>query len=324
MEGVGGGLIIAISALLWLVYLMPTWLRRRQYMATERNAVRLQQTLRILAETAEIPDEIRAEATARSVAEQHRALRQAAQKAESVSRSNDAAATRVLSRKRQSKRTRVEADEFREPSKKAAAVSAIAASRLRHTRLMSTVVLTAAIVAAGFGVTEVLTTGSWILLAGSVVVGFGALGMLQRIATVAAARRATQAVDDTITVTAPVQSFTDWQRSEPERPTWTPVPLPKPMYLSRQADSPGIDFSRVRAIAAAAAEADEQLRAALAEPEVTQISIKRDQKTPVAGVSSGAGLSGAGLSGYEAMGHIGEASPGITDLNDVLRRRRAV
>jgi hypothetical protein len=318
MEGVGGGLIIAISALLWLVYLMPTWLRRRQYMATERNAVRLQQTLRILAETAEIPDEIRAEATARSVAEQHRALRQAAQKAESVSRSNDAAATRELSRKTQSKRTRVEADELREPSKKAAAVSAIAAARLRRTRLMSTVVLTAAIVGAGIGVSEVQTTGSWILLAGSVVVGFGALGMLQRIATVAAARRATQAVDDTVTVTAPVQSFTDWQRSEPERPTWTPVPLPKPMYLSRRADTPGIDFSRVRAIAAAA-EADEQLRAALAEPEVTQISTKRDQRAPAAGVPSG-----AGLSGYEAMGHIGETSPGITDLNDVLRRRRAV
>jgi len=316
VESVGGGVIIAISALLWLVYLMPTWFRRRQYMATERNAVRLQQTLRILAETAEIPDEIRAEATARSVAEQHRALRQSAQKAESVSRSNDAAATRVLS-KRASRRTAARATELREPSKRAAAVSAIASARLRRTRLMSTLVLSAAIVGAGIGVAEALN-GSWILLASSVVVGFGALGMLQRIATVAAARRATQAVDRTITVSAPVQSFTDWQRSEPERPTWTPVPLPKPLYLSRRAETAGLDFAQVRAAAAAAAEADERLRAALAEPEVTQISTKRDQKTPAAKDSSDA------ASGFAAMGHLGETSPGITDLNDVLRRRRAV
>ncbi|THG30144.1 hypothetical protein [Naasia lichenicola] len=319
VEGVGGGVIIAIAAALWLVYLMPTWLRRRQYMATERNAVRLQQTLRILAETAEIPDEVRAEATAKSVAEQHRALRQSARKAESVSRSNDAAASRELSRKRQSKRTTVKDAELREPIKKAAAVSAIAASRLRRTRLMSTVVLVAAIVGAVFGATEVLTTGSWIALVASVVVGFGALGMLQRIATVAAARRATQEVDRTITVAPPVQSFTDWQRSDPERPTWTPVPLPKPLYLSHREDAPGIDFSRVRAEAAAAAEADELLRAALAEPEVTQLSTKREQKAaaPAASESSDG-------SGYAAMGHIGETSPGITDLNDVLRRRRAV
>ena len=68
-----GGIIIALSAVLWLAYLLPTWLHRRQYMATERNAVRLQQTLRVLAATAEVPDEVRAEANARSIA-QHQAL----------------------------------------------------------------------------------------------------------------------------------------------------------------------------------------------------------------------------------------------------------
>ena len=52
LTGLGGGIMLAIAAVLWLVYLLPTWLRRREYLATERNAVRLQQTIRVLAETA--------------------------------------------------------------------------------------------------------------------------------------------------------------------------------------------------------------------------------------------------------------------------------
>ncbi|ERK70130.1 hypothetical protein N136_03526, partial [Leifsonia aquatica ATCC 14665] len=76
----GGGVVVAIAAVLWLAYLIPVWLRRREYVATERNAVRLQQTLRILAETSELPDEVRMEATARTVAEQQRVLRRAEQR----------------------------------------------------------------------------------------------------------------------------------------------------------------------------------------------------------------------------------------------------
>src|SRR5215207_3682302 len=68
MDVIGGGVLVAAAAALWIAYLLPTWLRRRQYLATERNAVRLQQTLRILAETAETPEAVRVEATAREVA----------------------------------------------------------------------------------------------------------------------------------------------------------------------------------------------------------------------------------------------------------------
>ena len=67
-EALGGGVMVAFAAALWVVYLMPTWSRRRHYLATERNAVRLQQTLRVLAETAEVPEEVHLEANARTVA----------------------------------------------------------------------------------------------------------------------------------------------------------------------------------------------------------------------------------------------------------------
>ena len=74
MDVIGGGVLVAAAAALWIAYLLPSWLRRRQYLDTERNAVRLQQTLRILAETAETPEAVRVEATAREVASQQRIL----------------------------------------------------------------------------------------------------------------------------------------------------------------------------------------------------------------------------------------------------------
>ena len=82
----GGGVVVALAAALWLAYLIPVWLRRREYLATERNAVRLQQTLRILAETSELPDAVRYEATARTVAEQQRILRRAEERVKADAR----------------------------------------------------------------------------------------------------------------------------------------------------------------------------------------------------------------------------------------------
>ncbi len=47
--------MLALAAGLWLVYLVPNWLRRKEFVATERNAVRPQRTIRVMAETAEAP-----------------------------------------------------------------------------------------------------------------------------------------------------------------------------------------------------------------------------------------------------------------------------
>ena len=69
LTGAGGGLMLAIAAALWLAYLVPNWFKRREYLATERNAVRLQQTIRVLAESAEIPDAVRADLAAKQLAQ---------------------------------------------------------------------------------------------------------------------------------------------------------------------------------------------------------------------------------------------------------------
>lgn len=60
------------AAILWLMYLVPLWLKRNEYYATERNATRLGQTLRMLANTTEASEEIKAELKARSIAKKER------------------------------------------------------------------------------------------------------------------------------------------------------------------------------------------------------------------------------------------------------------
>ena len=78
----GTALLLAVAAVLWLVYLVPIWARRSEYLATERNATRLGQTLRVLAETTEPTEELRTELNAREIA---KAQREAERKLQQVS-----------------------------------------------------------------------------------------------------------------------------------------------------------------------------------------------------------------------------------------------
>lgn len=67
-SGSGTTLLLLVAAALWLVYLVPLWMKRSEYYATEKNATRLGQTLRLLANTTEASAEIKAELKARSIA----------------------------------------------------------------------------------------------------------------------------------------------------------------------------------------------------------------------------------------------------------------
>lgn len=78
----GGGVIFVIAALLWAAVLVPAWIRRREFRAAERNAARLQRTLRVLAETSEVPREVHLEATARQALAQEKLLRTARKRQE--------------------------------------------------------------------------------------------------------------------------------------------------------------------------------------------------------------------------------------------------
>lgn len=301
MAGLGGGAIIVVAAALWLLYLAPAWLRRRQYLATERNAVRLQQTLRVLAETAEMPEEVRAELSARSVVEQHRALRDAARHAVAVSRPHEAAAERAL--------IRASTPAPREPRRRADVVAAVTRARLRRSRVLSGNVLLLSLAACAYGGMQTATTVGWLVLVAGVLGALTAAALLHRAALVAAAHRAVEAVDHAVPLPESAQSFVDWQRTQTERPTWTPVPVPKPLYLDRdeQADPPTPAAARAAAdsLLDAAQDADEALRAAQAAPEVATLLPR-----PV-------------HPAFAALGIVPTGEPALGDLDAVLRRRRA-
>ena len=88
-------MIFVVAALLWAAVLVPAWVRRREFRAAERNAARLQRTLRVLAETAEVPQEVHIEATARQ-ALAHEKLLRTAQKRQAAEREAELAEARAV------------------------------------------------------------------------------------------------------------------------------------------------------------------------------------------------------------------------------------
>ena len=306
-EALGGGVMVAVAAVLWVAYLMPTWSRRKQYEATERNAVRLQQTLRILAETAEVPQQVRLEATARTVAEQQRILARA---------EHDARAE-----------AQAVADAAREVRRAAAAVAAAATPRpvdtplnklrrLRRFRGLVSLILLAGFVLAATGVPSAVA-GSFTALVGGGAVMVAAFGVLGRLATVARSARIVRVEAPVVLPVRVGQPFEPVQIDETPvaAATWTPQPLPRALHLSR---------GSIAQTAMASVEAANQLRTAAAEAEVARRAAALAEAanrvvTPISRPEVA-----AAPSRFAAMGIVGETEPGMTDLDAVLRRRRAV
>jgi hypothetical protein len=212
----GGGVLLVLAAGLWLLYLVPNWLRRREYDATERNAVRLQQTLRVLAETAEVPYAVRAETTAKSVAAHEKMLAAA-------ERTRDAAARRQATRELAAAAPAI-------TEVRTARVSA--ARRLRRTRAFTSLLLFASI---GTGAVQLVLMATGGVAAGAfAVLGFSgavaliSFSMLGRLAAVSRRRALLVATRQPV-----ARRVVQAEPVERERREWAPVAVPKPMYLSR-------------------------------------------------------------------------------------------
>lgn len=308
-EALGGGVMVAFAAALWVTYLMPTWSRRRQYLATERNAVRLQQTLRILAETAEVPRQVRLEANARTVSAQQKLLA----RAEELARADVKAAADAAAGAKRAAHARAAA--ARPP---VVASPAAALRRLRKLRAASSLVLLSGLVTIVAGIVAGASGGSWIAFGIGVIAVVTALGSLSRLARAARAAR--------VVVVAAAPASVHAQRFEPvqfdETPvatqTWTPQPLPRPLYLSRGsiAQTAMASVDAATELRKAAAEAELALRAAQLAARVTPIA------RPAA--AAPAVVAPSAPSRFASMGIVGETEPGMTDLDAVLRRRRAV
>ncbi|MCS5721036.1 hypothetical protein N1028_02135 [Herbiconiux sp. CPCC 203407] len=297
-DWLSGGFIIALAAVLWLAYLLPSWFRSRQYLATERNAVRLQQTLRILAETAELPQEVRVEANARAIAEQERILKH-----------------RALER---------------ELSVVPAAVRT--ADRLRRSRAGTSVVLLLSVAVAVLGGMQAVYTGAWIILIGGVIASGVSVAVLVKLSKAGRRLRLPRPEAPTAQVFVIHDVGEDRQGDgvselvEAEEPVaveeeqtdgWTPVAIPRPLYMSRAASAPlGLDDGPDEAeVLRAAAAADEAALRARLEAERATVA-----ELPVAPVAQ---APAAAPSRFARMGIVDADTEPHLDLDSVLARRRA-
>jgi hypothetical protein len=314
VDGIGSGVIIVLAALLWLAYLVPSWLRRREYLATERNALRLQQTLRVMAESAEIPEAIRVEATARSAARQEKVLREQLQRTEAVARAEDAvaraqdaAAARAAARRLAEVQPAIAAD---------VASSSTASRRLRRSRAITSLVLLAALVTGGVGVAQLLASGAWMLLAIGAAVAVGSFAMLGQMASVSRTRaelaRGLRARPVPVVAVAEKSRAQDVPLVVPAS-SWTPVPLPKPLYSRPQvARARELSLDAAAELRQAAADSEARIRRAESEPEVTPFRRPAPAASPVAAPSR-----------FARMGFVDVADSGKTDLDAVFARRRS-
>jgi len=307
LEGIGSSVVIALAAVLWLVYLIPTWFRRREYLSTERNAVRLQQTLRILAETAEVPEPVRAEATARSVAAQHKLLRQEFERTRAIERARETAMSRAAAHTLATLTPAIAST---------LVATSPAARRLRRSRAATTGLLGVSLATVGLGFAPIAAGASTILIASGLLAATASVLLLRIMASVARDRRRLALklyAGPTPTPSRLVDFSLEQNASTPASdPAWTPVPVPKPLYLSKPrtqsvVSEAAIAETRTRLIA----EADETERAArTAELSEKVIPIVR----PAAAADSR----------FAKMGIVDETASTITNLDEALRRRRAV
>ncbi len=297
IEGIGSSVVIALAAVLWLVYLIPTWFRRREYLSTERNAVRLQQTIRILAETAETPDAVRADTTARSVAAQQRLVKHEAERQRAIERARDAAMSRAAAHTLATLKPAVAAD---------VVAHSPAARRLRRARAATTCLLALGLASASLALTPVAAAVTTPLLAGSGIVIVGGVVALRRMAAVAARRAArVRELRTRVPMRAqPLQVFveTPVERASTE---WTPIAVPKPLYLSRPTHQ---RLAEPAAIAPTAAEP------AASEPATKEPGTGEPRPVEHTAI----------VSPFARMGYLEAPTERTTDLDDVLRRRRAV
>ena len=300
LTSAGTAVMLAIAAALWFLYLVPTWVRRREYLATERTATRLQQTMRIMAETAEIPDSVRIAATAREAA-----------RAERIYRAQQRRQDAMVARQVRAERAATPASIPVARSLPVATADALRRQRLRRTRRMASLIMVGATVLGLVQVWLIATTGaalgSWLVLGAALALGGVAIGVQRRLDARAMPREA-----------APVRTrgSSPLPRELPVRrpidpAPWTPVPVPQPLYLSKppvQRATPAVDSGTL--LRQAAAQQQEAERAS--RPAAPVVPLRADP--PAAARAKNR---------YAGMGILDPSDSAITDLDEVLRRRRS-
>jgi hypothetical protein len=250
----------------------------------------MNQTIRALVATTEVPQEFRVEATARGVAEQRRVLR----KAETEARHQLRAATiRSLAPEVQAAR---------------------ALQQRKRERRWASVLMLASLLVAGWGVVGLTSSGEWGFLVGGSI-GVGASILILRNAAPGRGREFVGRDSDVqvrrnIPATAPRQ-----------RAGWAPTQIPAP--LTAQAGSLArttVDAQRAR---------EQLLRSAAIDAAVVAQTQARPSVAPQAAPQAAPQVAPAASTPaaterarFASMGVVGDTGDVDLDLTEVLRRRR--
>lgn len=296
----GGGIVFAIAAALWIAYLIPSWLRRKHFATTEATAVRMKHTVDAMAargiDTSAL---VAAEATARAVHEQRKVLKKLEKQSRRSAREH---ATATLN-----------------PTQRLL----LARHRRRNQRLGAFIFLliSLATVAAGFAVIvylgDILVLTMGILMSLVALVLQRALGRPMRSAESTTVMRATR--------TAPATPRADVASG------WTPQPLPSPLQATPDSAS-ARTIARVQAAQARRSALVEQqyidARIGVSRPssdggEAALLRADEPVEAPRSSRSEPRSLPETISSRFAALGILGEVDSEGFDLDQALRRRRA-
>lgn len=289
----GGGVIAFVAVALWLVYLLPSWHSRHQYDAAERNAVRLNQALRVLAETSETPEEVRLELNARTALAQQKLARKAQAEREQ------------LARRAQHEHEQAELEHARQELAVARATPEAQRGRTRRrARLFVSVVGLVALTLFGWGAWDAVATGSQVVLWTAAAVTAGWVLLLVRTARVGA-RAVTRGAVERAAVREPAE-VQDVALAHDRRAVWSPRELPRPLTAS--------SGSRAAAVLDGVAAREALRNAAREEALLARVERRRPTSIETARVARAAEASASQLD------HDAEIEAHVRDL---LRRRAA-
>ena len=283
----GGGIITLVTVVLWLVYLLPSWSNRRQFQASERNAVRLNQALRVLAETSETPDEVHLELSTRTALAQQKLARRALAEREQAALEQSRVDLERARQERAASRARPEARQ----------------ARARHAMrvvLWTVFVLSCAIAGVGAFLWVGLGSSALSLTGLGVAAVSGLILRRMQVVAIRAAQRAAHVVP-VPRVARPIQDV-----PLPVRTPWQPRSLPRPLTSATG--------SRASSVLDAAA-AREALRAAARE-DVLRERASQARPTPITPVRPAAQAPARraakaptrpGTPDFAAMGYVDDA-----------------
>lgn len=323
MDGgvLGGGILLVALALLWVVVLVPSWAHRRQQRVATQHAARIQRTVRLLAETAELPEEHVLEANAKEAFKQQRLLKEA--------RERQAVLDRLEREKRRAEQRLAEYEHKKEVAMHRAALRR---AKLSHPRLKPVRIIAAlAVVLGALGV--LVGAGMAIGGLGFLTLGVSAAALALGLGTLVALApgKAPRATPTAVTVAPPVPAampeLVDFVGADEA----AAAEAARAAYVAQQ-EKAARERERARAMARARAQRAHTpaqvnqpdsmlLREASAEPEQSAPAASVQPTQPQLDVQEKSRRLRA-EERLRTMGVVGDTSEGAPDLAEVLRRRR--